>query len=329
MAKITVAVVGVRDGPEADAGSAILACLDRKRFERVALVAGHTESGAYRRDLVDRAFRVPDPWDAAFEKSLARLKLDVVLPGSRESVLPLARAAAALKAKVPLPAPQRCEKIEREGTGEPCRRFGLPRVAERLLGYPPDPTGAQFPATLIDGCGNRRRVADAHELVRTARGLRERGYFRIGVVHHDPASCFETCAVVGRDGVVLASASVRVLADDARERPWMTVTVDHPDLRSATARLAGALQLDGPVTASFSRIGGRFHVLDARPGLPLWIESCTLAGPNLVEVLVDYARGAAVTPKGHVAPGVVFSQTADDVLIDPADALRLVHQETP
>ena len=324
----TVAVLDLRDGPEAVAGASILATLDQERYRRLGLVFDRNESGALRDGVLDALALLPKPGDMRFpgelSEALIREGARVVLPGSMIAAHALARSAALLErdgVATPFCDPALLEKLAREGVAALGRRSGLP--LGRFIDLPQDgvnraAANLPYPVLFLGADSRRIRATDEWEAIHAWQALAPTG--RVDAVPVDPTRLFEVALVTDAEQRLLAVAAVRVLADDARARPWMAVTIDNQAVLEAARRAILALDLVGPFTLLFQWDGPTYRLLDVQPGFPLWIEVVLGGGPHLVERSIAVALGEAtpVTPE-FTPPGILFSQSSEDLVFDPED----------
>lgn len=305
-ARATALVIGLEDGAEGGSGPAVLACLPPARWRRIGVVAGAGEAGAYREGILDEVELLPPPGHAEFAGELARL----VARHGECAVLPGSRAAAAALAD-----------WDGGTVIDSCRRDGLPSLSFTLLPsvFGPASFGYSFPC-LLAGVAGRMRAGDAWEAQRAAERLARGGPVHCAVF--DPLQRFEVAIVAVEGGRPLGSAAVRVLADDARLRPWAALSVDSPALLDAAGRVAAAARLEGSVTLHFQLAGRRFLCAGAEPGFPPWIELGRAAAPNLVELAARLALGAEPAPAGHLPAGHLFTQTAEDLVVGADHPVR-------
>jgi hypothetical protein len=132
---------------------------------------------------------------------------------------------------------------------------------------------------------------------------------------------FEAAVVCGAGGRVRACAAVRVIASDARARPWVAVTVDDPALFRAARKVAAAVRGTGPFVIRFEA-GGAWRAADARPGFPTWVEAAHAAGVPLVHAALPRPLRPSA-PRRKPEAGILFSQTAEDLAIDLLQPARL------
>jgi len=321
-ARKRVAVVGMADGPEADEGPGVLACLARARFERVAVLCHENESGALRPGCCERAILVPHHESSTQVSNLVEAVraegLDVLLPGSARVAVMLARSADTLRsAGAGLCTPQlEAAALDTLHGVRLAGRHPLPGTP--VLGA----CGGTYPVVLQSSCGARRRAGDEWEALRAHEALLRSGPAgtetpSVEAINWIPHATFEVALVADGRGVAVASSAVRVLADDDRLRPWLAVTVENDGLVDAAARVALQLELQGPSRFLFLLDAHGFALVDARAGFPLWIEVTTVGGPPLVELAVRAALGeelATVDSIPCTPAGVLFSQTAEDAL---------------
>ncbi|MDP6539411.1 MAG: hypothetical protein QF903_08145 [Planctomycetota bacterium] len=320
-----IAVIGLADGPEAEAGASILACLDSRRHARIGVCCDANESGAMRPDVLDRSLIVPPLEDPGFAQTLAEAVaaegLSVLLPGSARAAVALATARESLAATGVGLANLRRSALEACAAGElvrTARRAGVAAAPSWLL--PDAPALASFsevlhwPILLIGAQGGLRQAGDAWEALRAHEALIAEGP-RVRACAFDPQAVWEVALVLDPSGAAVCGAAVRVLASDDRRRPWMAVTVDDRALVRTAARFSRGAGLVGPVHLLFTREGGVACLVDARAGFPLWVEVALAGGPNPVECAVTQALGEALEARADfpcTPPGVLFSQTAED-----------------
>jgi len=334
---VAVGVVGLEDGPEAGCGPAVLACLDGERYRRIGIALHHFESGLWHDDRLDVRAAIPDHRvdQAGFTAALLGLVeehgIRVLVPGAPHVVQPLLRAGPALShfdTRIAVDPGWRGGMVEFQGVQGHAARHGIPTVRSWALGAgitaESFPVDVRWPATLIARDGTRARAADPLAAVRAERRLRGLVGERVTLLEVLPGTSYEFAAVVHRRRTV-ARGAVRVLADDDSERPWLCVTVDHPELTRAAETIIASLDLEGPVLLSFVQASPDvFLVVDVRTTLPLWSEVGLVNNGNLVEVAVEHALGRIPDEPGHIEAGLLFSQTAEDVVIDPAGPLGLL-----
>ncbi|MBI5361659.1 MAG: hypothetical protein HZA53_00680, partial [Planctomycetes bacterium] len=253
-----------------------------------------------------------------------RRSVRVVLAGAPHVAHVLARHAKVLAragAKLLGSEPEALARLREKGlavVGRGARIATVPAVE-----VPAQPTVASFlsaaawPIALLADDGARRRASDAIEALNATRALYARGARHVRRTSPAFRRLFEVLLVVARDGRLLGACAVRVLEDDERMRPWIAVTVDDVRLERAAHAVAARCALRGPVTVTLQADGEGFVALDAQPGLPVWIEACLREGPNLVALCVAATLDARARPAGRVPAGTLFSQTAQDVVLDP------------
>jgi hypothetical protein len=328
--RIRVAVVGLADGPEAEAGAGVLACLDPRRHERVGILGDRNESGAARPGLCDRVLLLPPIEDAEFVPALAdairREELEVVLPGSARAAAVLAEGRKVLRRAGVDPGPLNRRAL---GSCVGARLVATARkaaiAAARRETVPPEDLAAalekqeSWPLLAIGERGGRRLATDWWEAWRAYQALAAEGE-TVTLCDWNPEQAFEVALVQGENAEPIAAAAVRVLAGDERARPWLAVTIQNRPLVDAALCFARVAGLAGPLRFLFQRRDQTFELVDARAGFPLWVEVVHAGGPNLVELAVALARGE--TPEGRrdapaTPAGVLFSQTAEDHVVDP------------
>jgi hypothetical protein len=326
-----ILVLGLDDGPEAAWGPFVLACLPARRFRRVGAVFSPFESGAYRGDLLDSVHRVSAPeadprrFAADLVRVVTREKAIAVIAGSPRATDALARAAGALRAAgaaVLVPTPERLARLTIPSLIQACRkkRLKCARVLEFPIGvsFAALPLDLRYPVTVVLEGRPPVRCSDPAQVAATSREAPG----RVILVDRNPDLVFESAVVCDARGRVRSHAGARVIAADARGRPWMAVTVDDPELRAAAVRVAAALGVVGAIVMTFEG-GNEYRVADVRPGFPMWVEGAHAAEVPLVLDLLSQAGGKAAAPSGPARAGVLFSQTAEDLPIDLQQPVRL------
>jgi len=325
--RMRVAVVGLADGPEAEVGAAILACLDPTRYERFALLAEPNEAGALREGIADHRRLLPHPSDPAFVGALlegaARDGWQALLGGSVECNRVISAASESLAhagVAVHGSDTRHLDQLYLDPPREVVESAEL-SAAQRIV-VPDQPVAELFhthlcwPLLFVGAGGERRWAADSWEALRAIESLRERSS-AVAYISCDPLRVFELALVMDDDGRLLGSSAVRVLANDACARPWMAVTIQPSVLAESAARLARELGVAGPLQFQFTHADGQFTLLDIQPGFPAWIEVVTRGGPNLVELSLRKVPGhVPASPAPHTPPGVLFSQTAEDYVVE-------------
>jgi hypothetical protein len=326
--RMNIAVVGLADGPEAEAGASVLACLDPKRYRRLGVMCDPNESGAMRPGVLDRSLLLPALDENAFERALGHAieseDLRAVLPGSARAAVALAEAREGLAATGVGLAPLERSALKACSADElvrTARRGGVATAPSAVL--PQTPTLASFaeivrwPVLMIGARGGLRRAGDAWEALRAQTALAEEGD-AVRLCTFDTEAVWEVSLVITGSGAAVCGAAVRVLASDDRQRPWMVVTVDDRNLLRSAARLARGAGLAGPVHFLYTREAGVASLVDVRAGFPLWVEVSLAGGPNPVECALSGALGESLATRPDfpcTPPGVLFSQTAEDHVV--------------
>ncbi len=328
--RMRVAVIGLADGPVAEAGAGVLACLDPERYERIGVLGDPNEAGAARPGVIDRALLLPPLLDVGFLPALVEAivaeDLRVLLPGSPRAAAALARGRGLL-APTGVALPRRhvsstsITDLSGEGLTAAARWAGV-AARERTEVSADEDSFEPFetwPIALIGAEGARRVATDAWEAIRAVESL-ERDATRVVACPWNPEEVFEVALSVSRARELLGMAAVRVLADDARTRPWLAVTIENRPLVVAAARFAYHNGLVGPLHFLFNKGDGPPELVDVQPGFPLWIEVVSGESQSLVDQAVLHAL-AAKPAAGRARPstpaGVLFSQTAEDFVVGP------------
>lgn len=322
MSRIPVAVVGLTDGPEACAGASLLHCLPAHRFLRIGIIADAAEAGAHQPRLLDKVAHLPSPSDWSFLPAALELidALGVVafLPGSVPIAQQLQRYAVDLAARgsVVVAASGAEQLDQRFATA--AAKAALPMV-ERIALDSPDQAGRQpacLSGMLHNNLGMRKKCTDAWQAQRGAEKLADR---HLWISPWNSQHAFEAVVIPDAHGNVLASGSVRILADDDNLRPWMAVSVENPELDALLERACQQLHLDGPAHFLIQYSNSQFKIASLQAGFPMWMEITRAAGPDLVGIALDYALGTApptVDRAQRLPAGILFSQSAEDLVLN-------------
>jgi hypothetical protein len=332
----------------------VLACLSGQDYFRIAVVTSATQSGAWRAGAADLVIQVAD-WresEAAFmhELALAVAKhgIAVVLPGNPAIAQVLSRGEIVLTnagARPNLIDFAALAQLSAKGMPRLAEAAGLPMMA--FFPVPFDASEAQpnlqdfavapwWPIYMSSGDGQRRRVIDAAAAVKAASDLAHgasalggMGTMHLTAAAYAPDRVHEICLINNASGAELGAAAVRVLGDDSHARPWFAVSVDDSALFEAAQRFSKVLKTAGPMTFTVQEFDRAYYILDARPGFPEWVEIVNLDGPNLPAIWVNHLLGKtpeATETSTRVPAGALFSQSADDLVIDPGRPLALASQ---
>lgn len=334
----TIIVVGLQDGPDAGSGPAILAAAEG--FRRVGVALAPFEGGAHRPGLCDRVVSLPalpeaqEPLIDALVALAAEEEAPVFLPGEPRIAARLIRGRARLLsvgARVPLVSAEVFTRFARDpgrGLGAkgapPClpatRISGTTTIAELAT--------VVHPALYVAADGRRALARDVFEGFRHASRFADddlpvQGFGGV------TAPLVEWAAVAARDGALLASAALRALSVDERERIWVGVTIASPGLALLGRAALAASGFDGAVVVSARFVEGRFVLQDLRPGLPHWVEAARAAGADLVSAAAELGGGRARADAATASAGVLFSQTAEDLVVDAVEPVRLARGTRP
>ena len=323
MNRIAIAVVGLADGPEAAAGAGILNCLSAHRFLRVGVIADATEAGAYQQRLMDKIALLPPPGSTAFVAAM----LDCISTFELKAIIP---GTAAIAAELQIGAVEYASRgacLIQTGSAAYLDKLyadvassgALPMLARDLIQNPME-VGVH-PACvsgLIQGAhGGRKKCFDNWQAIRACEAMGEGSKF---LSPWDSRLAFEAVIVPDPHGKVLASATVRVLADDDNLRPWMAVSVQNDELDQLLQRISSQLCLDGPAQVLLQHVNSQFLIASVQPGLPIWIEITRAAGPDLLAIAIDSAlqgeSASAFDRPQRVPAGILFSQSAEDLVLN-------------
>ncbi len=320
-----VAIVGLVDGPEAQAGVGVAACLDAEHFIRFGVLGHRNESGAMRPGLVDHTLLLPPVSDPGFGVALGKVVqakgIQYFLPGSTAAASTLSQASAALNsmgAVAIVPNGRALEKARKVGTRTLAKDAGIRPVdlwPAPLLATNPLLVGlGSNPMLLIGDNGEYRRAGDAWEAIRARESL-AKNCDTISMAACSPKEFFEVVLLLDSSSITRAACCVRVLADDNNARPWMVTSIENKILLDQAMRFARATQLSGPLRLNFTRRGPLFYLVDWQPGFPTWIEITHAEGPDIVPLSLQDAPAGA-TPDCTPA-NLLFTQTAEDFAFTP------------
>jgi hypothetical protein len=322
MNRIPIAVVGLTDGPEAAAGVSLLQCLPPHRFLRIGIIADATEAGAHQPRLLDKVAHLPVPSDSSFLPAMldvvVAFGVRVIVPGTTAIAQDLQAYAAdfAARGAVVLAATGAAQMDQRLMVA--AAHASLPMV-ERVAIEQADEV-AQHPfclsGLLQNDRGLRKKCFDSWQALRAVEKLQAN---HIWLSPWDSQNAFEAVVIPNQAGQILASGTVRIIADDDNSRPWMAVSMESAELDALLQRACLELQLDGPAHFLLQRSHSQFKIAAVHAGFPMWMEITRAAGPDLLGVAVELALGevpAAIDRIQRLPAGILFSQSAEDLVLN-------------
>jgi hypothetical protein len=323
MNRIAIAVVGLADGPEATAGTGILNCLSAHRFLRVGVIADATEAGAYQQRLLDKVALLPPPssptFVAAMLDCISTFDLKAIIPGSAAIAANLQIGAVEFAARGACLIQSGSAAYLDQLFSDVASHGALPMLARDAI-QSPEEAGAHpacFSGLIQGEHGTRKKCFDTWQAIRACESI---GDSAKSISAWDSCQVFEAVIVPDTHGKVLASATVRVLADDDNLRPWMAVSVQNDELDQLLQRISSQLCLDGPVQVLLQQVNSQFLIASVQPGLPIWIEITRAAGPDLLAIAIDSAlqgeSAIAFDRPQRVPAGILFSQSAEDLVLN-------------
>ncbi len=332
------AVVGLEDGPEAGFGAVTAEHLRAAGAFVLGVVFGHAEGAAYRDDLCHEVLRVPDPASDAggfareLSHAVAKRGLHGIFAGSDKTAAALEQARSMLDVPiVGAPPPAMRSRLGAAGVLAAAGAGDLHAAPHAVPRFPAEDAAVAltfgFPMLVGGADGVFRRAFDAGEAAKAAVDVRVRGlgdpvYFR-----YDAARTVEIAAVIDTRGRVVAVAAARILSDDGRRRAWLAATCRPAAALAAVRRAALRMKGVGAVVFSGLLLGDDLQFTDVRPGLPQWLAAAAQGGVDLVAYAYRVAAGLPAPAAPDVAEGWLFSQTAEDVVVD-AGRLVTIGRET-
>ncbi len=315
-----IGVMGLEDGPEAGAGVGMLEVLAARSVSRAGLVIGGDEAGAHREGLADVVMRTPDPASPRAPESLwtmlKKASVDLLLPGSARSGAFLDACHDAWGADG---GPLRLvPSLARRKAAEPLALFtALAKASIEVAPYLPIadygrywPVEFRLPCLALYADGSMTRVGDAMGVAACAR----RG--AVACVSADLQARVEIAWIGNRVGKVVGMAAVRVLADDERGRPWAAVTCADERLTLLANAVAKVVALPGPVLLQVEHTPSASRIIGLRRAFPHWVEAAAKGGIDLISLAAKVARKQRTTSPASVEPGILFTQTAEDIIVD-------------
>ena len=332
------AVVGLEDGPEAGFGPVTAERLRAAGATILGIVFGHAEGAAYRDDLCHEIRRIPDPTTdlAGFSVELARLAtehgLSAIFAGNDKSVVAIEQARSVLGVPI-VGAPQKAMRSRLGAAGViAAAAAGDVRAAPHAVSrFPTEDASVAhafgFPMLVGGSDGAFRRAFDAGEALKSASDVRNRGAGDPVFFPYDASRTAEIAAVIDARGRVVAMAAARILADDARRRAWLATTCRPEAAFASVRRAALRMKMAGAVVFSGLFSGDDVEFTDVRPGLPQWLAAAEQGGVDLVAFAFRVAAGLPAPAAPDCEEGWMFSQTAEDVVVD-AGRLTTIGRES-
>ncbi len=316
MNRIPIAVVGLADGPEAAAGVSLLQCLPPHRFQRIGIIADATEAGAHQPRLLDKVAHLPPPADPSFLPAMldviAAFGVRVILPGTTAIAQDLQAYAAdfALRGAVVLAATSAMQMNQRLTVA--AGQAALPMESMDEVAHSPE----CLAGLLQNDRGLRKKSFDSWQALRAVEKLSD---CSVWLSPWDGQHAYEAVVIPNLASQIIASGSVRVLADDDNLRPWMAVSMESAELDALLQRACLELRLDGPAHFLLQRSHSQFKIAAVAAGFPMWMEITRAAGPDLLGIAVDQALGEAPASLDRVQrlpAGILFSQSAEDLVLN-------------
>ncbi|MFQ5763366.1 MAG: ATP-grasp domain-containing protein [Rhodospirillales bacterium] len=334
---IRVAVTGLGTNDVINPGLGVVTALDGVPdiASIYGLGYGVFDSGLYRSDLLDAAFRLPQEDDA--QVLLDRLTdihreapFDVIIPcldGEIPRVIEIEPQLNGLGIRTLLPsrdALDRCGKLNLF-TGRGRRDWGgfeIPKTyrarserdivtATRRLGYPvviKGPVSESIPA------------ANAWEAQTAWYKLREKGIEEALVQPQIIGDHLAVAAVCDRDHEARTLLTVKKLSRCDRGSTWGAINTRQPELESAFAGFLKHLGWCGPTEGEFIRDerSDRFFLIEVNPRFTAWISFSAALGLNHPLQAVFLALGRDYDPK-PISSELVFMRSCREFPVDTRD----------
>ena len=292
---------------------------------------GTYDSGLYRPELFDAAFRLPasDDPDALYDR-LAAIQdehpFDVVVPsldGEIPRFIEIADRLDKLGIATLLPS---VEAFDRRGkdrlfTDPPLRApegFKIPDTiiarSEKDVLQAADKLG--YPVVLKGMISHALPANSAAETRAAWSRLREKGYAEALVQRFVGGERFAVAAVCDRNSEPQTMLSIKKLRVCDRGSTWSAVSVAQPALEAGFADFLRALQWVGPVEGEFIRdeVSERFYLIEINPRFTAWIAFSAHLGLNHPFAAVCAARGLPIQLE-PVGEDLVFMRSCEDAPI--------------
>jgi len=291
---------------------------------------GAFDSGAYRAELFDAAYRLPssDDPEALLERLReihARTPFDCLLPCLDGEILRYAAVRDELEAlgvRTLLPGARSFERRSKVGLADPAlaRDWGAFAIPDTVRAH----TGAEVaaavralgaPVVVKGPVSHALRAGDADEARAAWARLRERGCTEALVQAHVAGERFAVSALCDRAHRCVASFTIKKLRVCERGSTWSGLRVEQPGLERAFAGFLRELAWTGPVEGEFIRdeLDERFYLVEVNPRFTAWVAYTAQAGPNHPYLAVCAALGRDPEPLAHAGDQPVFMRRCEDV----------------
>ncbi len=305
---------------------------------------GNFDSGLYRNDLFDIAFRLPASDDpSALLRRLTEIHgempFDVIIPcldGEIPRYIEIRRALEKLGVRMLLPSIEsfeRCTKTAlfcghvREDWGS----FSVPQAiqvrSEDEVETAAD--GVGFPVAVKGPISHALRADNMAEAGAAWTILRDKGLREALVQPYIEGDQFAVAAVCGTDSRPIAMMTIKKLRVCGRGSTWSAVRIDQLQLEADFSEFLRAIEWVGPVEGEFIRneTYESFHLIEVNPRFTAWIAFSAFAGSNHPYLAVCAALGRS--PSMVREPeDLVFMRSCEDVHLDPTTLAALATKGT-
>lgn len=334
---IRVAVTGLGTNDVVNPGCGVVAALNGGTDIAAIYGMGYGvfDSGLYRRDMLDAAFRLPQNDDPrVLLDRLAEIHreapFDVVIPcldGEIPRFIEIEPALNELGVGTLLPSGNALERCGKPALFAGRRRrdwggFEIPKTyrarsehdvatATRRLGYP----------VVIKGpISESVAAADAWEAETAWYHLREKGIDEALVQPQIMGDHFAVAAVADRDHEAGALLTVKKLCRCDRGSTWSAVHARQPELESAFRAFLKHIGWCGPAEGEFIRDdqNDRFFLIEVNPRFTAWISFSAALGPNHPLQAVSLALGRPYAPT-PVSTDLVYMRSCREFPVKTGD----------
>jgi len=333
---IRVAVTGVSTFDVVNAGLGVARALRGQPGIAAVYGMGYApfDSGLYRSDLFDAAFRLPASDDAqALLERLTEIRdsspFDVIVPcldGEIPRFIEIHKALAGIGVHTLLPGWDAFDRRGKRtlfggGQRDEWASFGIPETvcitaadqideAAHRIGFPIAVKGPVSHAIRADNRDDMRAAWDV---------LRDKGCDAALVQPFIDGDRFAVATLCGRTHEPLASLTVKKLKVCDRGSTWSAVRVPAPALEADFANFMRSIGWVGPAEGEFIRdkVTDRFYLIEVNPRFTAWISFSASLAQNQPRLAVDAALGRPVTDASGNGD-LVFMRSCEDMPVTPS-----------
>lgn len=326
-------MTALNTGHDPEAGRGVLKSLSAagRDYQLFGISYDYLSASLYEEGLMHRAFRFPLPIpgnEENFLENLASIKnthgLDILIPNSDIDVPVMSEIQSyirELNISVLLPTPEACRRIGKENLQllrpknsanwkHPKTWIVTPESFSTLKDLP-------VPCVIKNLVRGVSKASTRKELeILVGEKFRE-GQPILVVQELIKGEEFSIAVLADKDARLVGMVPIKKLLATKGGTTWMGVTVESGEFAHFVADLVSELGWTGPMDIEIIKDDqGEFYLIEINHRFPGWIYFASLAGINLVEIMVHLIQGKAIDRTVESETGLLFVRQAVDVVSD-------------